>query len=288
MGKRMKKISTKFKTWWSKFKALYMKDLSLSISITVVVVTTLAVGISQWVFVSCVDNKAEIYVDRLADHINDEERVEEIKVEMERYYNPLPTWAQARFNKHMQEYIAEQPDNSPLKKAKTVKDIINGIETYYKDAVSDKDKPAFIAELENLIVVLPSEEGKKATSENEKIKEVIENYNVDLGTADDKKEFVEKLGALIVTLTNQSAGNAAQEQKGKITGFLNSLPEFFLSDEENAIFKEKLGEYLQGIKAGKPESVKMDGGFVELVDYYNGLSAEDKALFVVVLEEYIK
>ena len=288
MGKRMKKISTKFKTWWSKFKALYMKDLSLSISITVVVVTTLAVGISQWVFVSCVDNKAERFVDRLKDHIHDEERVEEIKVEMERYYNPLPTWAQARFNKHMQEYIAKEPDSSPLKRAKTVKDIINGIETYYKDAVSDKDKPAFIAELENLIVVLPSEEGKKATSENEKIKEVIENYNVDLGTADDKKEFVEKLGALIVTLTDQSAGNAAQEQNDSIIAQLELIRQVELSEEEDAIFKEKLGEYLQGLKAGKPESVKMDGGFAEVVNYYNTLSAEEKTVFVVVLEEYIK
>ena len=124
--------------WWKKFKAIYMKDLALSISITVVVVTTLAVGISQWVFVSCVDNKAEIFVDRAADHINDEERLKEIEREMDRYYNPLPTWAQARFNKHMQEYIAEQPDNNPLKKAKTVKDIINGIETYYKDSLTPR------------------------------------------------------------------------------------------------------------------------------------------------------
>jgi hypothetical protein len=265
-----------------------MKDLSLSICITVVVVTTLAVGISQWMFVSCVNNKAEMFVDRLSDHISDEESVEEIKAEMERYYNPLPTWAQDQFNKHMQEYIEGQPNCNPLQKAKTVKDIINGIETYYKDAVSDKDKPAFIAELENLIVILPSEEGKKATSENEKIKEVIQNYNVDLGTDDDKKEFVEKLGALVVTLTDQSAGNAAQEQKDDITSFLNGLAYGDLTEEEEAIFNQKLGEYVQGIKAGKQDEVKMEGNFAQIVEFYNNLTPENQKVFVEVVEEYIK
>ena len=288
MGKRMKKISTKFKTLWAKFKALYMKRLWLSITITVAVVAITATGITLWVMISNVDEKAEMFADRIADNISDKEKVEEIKQQMDSYYSTLPGWLKDRFNSHMEEYINSSGTGKELEMVKSVDEIIEGIETYRKENISIQQLPAFIAELENLVVVLPTEEGKTAKSENDKINEVIKEFNDDLGTESDEKEFIEKLGKLIDTLKSEVESGAAQEQNGKIIGFLNSLPEFFLTDEENAIFKVKLGEYLQGIKAGKPESVKMDGNFSQVVEYYNDLSAEDKALFVEVLEEYIK
>ena len=288
MGKRMKKISAKFKMWWAKFKALYMKRLWLSITITVAVVAITATGITLWVLISNVDEKAEMFADRISDHISDKAKIEEIKGEMDQYYATLPGWLKSRFNKHMEEYINSTGSGVVLKKAKTVEEIIEGIKEYRNESISSQQLPAFIAELENLIVVLPTEEGKSAKSENEKINEVIKEYNNDLGAEKDEQKFIEELGKLIDELKNEGANDAAQEEKGKISGYLNSLVEFFLNDEENAIFKVKLGEYVQGIKSGKAESVKMDGNFSQIVDYYNGLSAEDKALFVEVVEEYIK
>lgn len=288
MGKRMKKISAKFKMWWAKFKALYMKRLWLSITITVAVVAITATSITLWVLISNVDEKAEMFADRISDHITDKAKIEEIKSEMDQYYATLPGWLKSRFNKHMEEYINSSGSGVVLKKAKTVEEIIEGIDKHYKESVDTKDRPTFIAELENLIVVLPTEEGKSAKSENEKINEVIKEFNDDLGTEEDEQKFIAELGKLIDTLKSEGANDAAQEEKGKISGYLNSLVEFFLTDEENAIFKVKLGEYVQGIKSGKAESVKMNGNFSQVVDYYNELSAEDKALFVEVVEEYIK
>lgn len=288
MGKRMKKISAKCKTLWAKFKALYMKRLWLSITITVAVVAITATSITVWTMISNVDEKAEMFADRVADNISDKAKVEEIKAEMDSYYATLPGWLKDRFNKHMEEYINSTGSGNVLKKAKTVEEIIEGIEKHCKEHLSIQQLPAFVAELENLIVVLPTEEGKKAKSENEKINEVIKEYNDDLGSKEDEQMFIEELRKLIETLKSEGENEGAQELKGKITGFLNSLVEFFLTDEENAIFKVKLGEYVQAIKAGKPESVKMDGNFSQVVEYYNDLSAEDKALFVEVVEEYIK
>ena len=289
MGKRMKKISAKFKTWWSKFKALYMKRLWLSITITVVVVAITATGITVWVMVSNVDEKAEMFADRLTDNIHDKAKVEEIKQQMDNYYKTLPGWLKDRFNSHMEEYINSNGTGQELQKAKTVEEIIEGIKEYRNESISTQQLPAFIAELENLATVLSTEDGKKnAKSENEKINAVIKEFNEDLGTEKDEKRFIEELGKLIEDLKSDGENAAAQEEKDKISGYLNSLVEFFLTDEENAIFKVKLGEYVQGIKAGKPESVKMDGNFSQVVEYYNGLSAEDKALFVEVVEEYIK
>ena len=284
----MKKISAKFKMWWAKFKALYMKRLWLSITITVAVVAITATSITLWVLISNVDEKAEMFADRISDHITDKAKIEEIKSEMDQYYATLPGWLKSRFNKHMEEYINSSGSGVVLKKAKTVEEIIEGIDKHYKESVDTKDRPTFIAELENLIVVLPTEEGKSAKSENEKINEVIKEFNDDLGTEEDEQKFIAELGKLIDTLKSEGANDAAQEEKGKISGYLNSLVEFFLTDEENAIFKVKLGEYVQGIKSGKAESVKMNGNFSQVVDYYNELSAEDKALFVEVVEEYIK
>ena len=282
MGKRMKKIS-------AKCKALYMKRLWLSITITVVVVAITATGITVWVMVSNVDEKAEMFADRLTDNIHDKAKVEEIKQQMDNYYKTLPGWLKDRFNSHMEEYINSNGTGQELQKAKTVEEIIEGIKEYRNESISTQQLPAFIAELENLATVLSTEDGKKnAKSENEKINAVIKEFNEDLGTEKDEKRFIEELGKLIEDLKSDGENAAAQEEKDKISGYLNSLVEFFLTDEENAIFKVKLGEYVQGIKAGKPESVKMDGNFSQVVEYYNGLSAEDKALFVEVVEEYIK
>ena len=289
MGKRMKKISAKFKMWWAKFKALYMKRLWLSITITVAVVAITATGITVWVMVSNVDEKAEMFADRLADNISDKAKIEEIKQQMDNYYKTLPGWLKDRFNSHMEEYINSNGTGQELKKAKTVEEIIEGIKEYRNESISTQDLPAFIAELESLAAVLSTEEGEKnAKSDNDKINAVIKEFNEDLGTEKDEQKFIEELGKLIEEMKSEGENAAAQEEKDKISGYLNSLVEFFLTDEENAIFKVKLGEYVQGIKAGKPELVKMDGNFVEVVNHYNSLSAEDKALFVEVVEEYIK
>ena len=238
---------------------------------------------------SIIEAKAIYFVNRLADYIFDKDSIDILKSQMDTYYATLSAKEKELFNNSMKEYINISYTDYELKKAKTVEEIIEGIKEYRNESISTQQLPAFIAELENLATVLSTEDGKKnAKSENEKINAVIKEFNEDLGTEKDEKRFIEELGKLIEDLKSEGENAAAQEEKDKISGYLNSLVEFFLTDEENAIFKVKLGEYVQGIKAGKPESVKMDGNFVEVVNHYNGLSAEDKALFVEVVEEYIK
>jgi hypothetical protein len=265
-----------------------MKRLWLSITITVAVVAITATGITLWVMVSNVDEKVEMFVDRLSDNISDNEKVEEIKQQMDSYYSTLPGWLKDRFNSYMEEYVHSSPTGKKLEKVKSVDEIIEGIETYRKEKISIQKLPAFIAELENLVVVLPTEAGKSATGNDDKIKEVIKEFNDDLGTESDEKEFIEKLGKLIDALKSEGANEAAKDQKDDITSFLNGLAYGDLTEEEEAIFNQKLGEYVQGIKAGKQDEVKMEGNFAQIVEFYNNLTPENQKVFVEVVEEYIK
>ena len=160
-----------------------------------------------------------------------------------------------------------------------IEKVYEEIDVYFED-LSTEEQDKFNRSMEDYIKSLPS--GTKTIEQT--IKEIKRYYEEDLSPAD-MARFVEELGGLVIALEE---AEIIRKQKEAIVGYINSLPEFFLSEEENAIFNEKLGEYAKGLKEGKQDEVKMDGGFAVLVDYYNGLSAEDKTLFVEVLGEYTK
>jgi hypothetical protein len=160
-----------------------------------------------------------------------------------------------------------------------IESVYKEIDEYYV-TLSTEDQTEFNKSMEEYIASLPS--GTKTVEQT--IEALNKYYKEDLSPAD-KQKFIESLEKFSADLKEIERIN---KQKETIANFFNSFPEFFLSEEEQPIFKAKLGEYAQGIKEGKEDEVTMDGSFAQIVSYYNDLDPEMKALFVGVVEEYIK